>query len=261
MERPPAATLPGWTVLSLRPHGGHAGLRAASRRAGARFLALSPLRIALLEDADARQALAACLRCPIIVVTSANAVRAATRLARLPMRRRWIAVGAGTAAALRRAGLGQVQWPQRADSEGLLAMPALREVAGIEIGLLTGRGGRGLLAPALAARGARVRRADAYLRQPMAIPGTAWQRLRLAVADGQLLLPLTSGEAWAAFQPQLPPDLRQPLLGARVVAPGPRLAALARQAGFADVRIAAGPRPAQLLSAGATMPSPSKGAA
>ena len=93
-------------------------------------------------------------------------------------------------------------------------------------------------------------RADVYARQAVAIRPSDWRRLRDALACGQrLLLPITSGEAWQAFASQVPGDLAGPLRQARVVVPGTRLQTLARAAGFSDVRVAAGPRPAQLLAA------------
>lgn len=243
--------LAGWTVLSLRPQDGHGGLRTAASRLGAGFIAAAPLRIVSLDNPPARTALAAALRCPCIVVTSPNAVRHATRLARLPRTREWVAVGAASAAALRRLGIARVVTPPRADSEGLLAMPQLSGLRGAgAVGLLTGRGGRGLLQPALEARGVTVQRADVYARVPAKVAPAAWRRLRAALADGRrIVLPLTSAEGWAAFAEQLPADLHEALHDARVVVPGARLEALARRSGFADIAVADGPHPAQLLAA------------
>ena len=55
------------------------------------------------------------------------------------------------------------------DSEGLLELPALQELAGIDVGLVTAPEGRGLLAPALRERGAELLRADVYVREPIAL--------------------------------------------------------------------------------------------
>ena len=162
-----ATTLPlhGWTVLSLRPRGQHAGLRAACARLGAGMLALSPLAIQASVDPAARHALAAAFAGDIVLFTSPNAVRAALALHGFAPRRSQtvLAVGDGTRRALRRAGIA-ADSPQRMDSEGMLAMPALHAVAGRRIGLVSGDGGRDLLAPALRLRGAEVRRADVYAR-------------------------------------------------------------------------------------------------
>lgn len=235
------------TVVSLRPVGDHAAMRRAAR--GLRVLALSPWRIAVRDDAGTRRALRAALAADRVVATSPAAVRAAAALA--PLRRRrgqaWYAIGAATAAALRRAGVDDVHAPERMDSEGLLALASLQDVAGRRIGLLTAPGGRDRLAPALAARGAQVRRADVYARVPTT-PG-AGVLARLRAIDGPLVLPVSSGEALQRILAAVPDDVAARLRAARVIAASARLAALAREAGCIDVRIAAGPRPGQLLAA------------
>ncbi|WP_240096584.1 uroporphyrinogen-III synthase [Thermomonas flagellata] len=245
---PPAAR---WTVLSLRPAGQHAGLRRAAARAGGRLLALSPLAIVPAGEAAVRAALAQALACPRVVVTSANAVAAAAALAPLRARRGqvWLAVGSSTRRALARIGIPALA-PQRMDSEGLLALPALQDVAGLHIGLLTGRGGRDRLLPALRARGAIPVRADLYARQPRMIPARRWQALRAAwVPPVPLWLALSSAEALQAWQAQLPPDLAARLPQLPVVAASARLAEVARAAGFTRLAVAAAPTPPALVQA------------
>src|SRR5689334_16436748 len=157
---------PSWYVISLRPRGDHAAMRRAARRYGAGLIALSPWRIVLRDDERARADLRAALAASRVVFTSPAAVRAARSLqAFTPLpRQSWCAVGSGTAAALTRSGVAEVQAPSRMDSEGLLALPALQDVAGTSIGLVTAPGGRGEISPALQARGATVIRADVYSR-------------------------------------------------------------------------------------------------
>ena len=242
------ASLTGWYVISLRPPGQHDGLRRAAAARGARVLALSPLRIAVRDDAATRAALRAALAAKRVVFTSPNAVRAAAALQPLRVRRgqAWLAVGAGTAAALRRAGVASVAHPARMDSEGLLALPALRDVHGADVGLVTAPGGRDRIAPALRARGATLVRADVYARERRPPAPAAIARLR--ALDAPLLLALTSAEALAA----LPPDALGLVRRARVVAASERLADVARAAGFRDVVVAASARPADLVAAAAT---------
>lgn len=242
---PPTNVAP--TVVSLRPVGDHAAMRRAAR--GLRVVALSPWRIAVRDDADTRRALRDALAAEKIIATSPAAVRAAATLAPLRVRRgqAWYAIGTATAAALRRAGVGEVCAPERMDSEGLLALPALQDPAGCRIGLLTAPGGRDRLAPALAARGAQVLRADVYARVPTT-PGAA-VLARLRAIDGPLVLPVSSAEALQRILATVPDDIAARLRAARVIAASARLAALARDAGCHDVRVATGPRPAQLLAA------------
>ena len=63
---------------------------------------------------------------------------------------------------------------------------------------------------------------------------------------------MSSGEALQRVFEAAPEDIALRLRGARVLAASERLAALARTLGCDDVRIATGPRPAQLLAAAAT---------
>lgn len=242
-------SLAGWYVISLRPLGQHAGLRRAAAVHGAKLLALSPLRIEARADAATVAALRAALAADVVVFTSPNAVRAATGLQALRARRgqAWLAVGAGTAAVLRRAGIAHVDAPARMDSEGLLALPALQDVRGRTIGLVTAPGGRDRLAPALRARGAAVQRADVYVRIAIAPSPGALARLR--TLDAPLLLALSSGEALAHLLAAVPDDIRATLQAARILAASERLAGLARAQGFDDVTVAASARPRDLLLA------------
>lgn len=245
--------LHGWTVLSLRPRGQHAGLRAACARMGAGMLALSPLAIQAWSDAATRRALADAGACDIVVFTSPNAVRAAQALRDLAPQRPQavLAVGEGTRRALQRAGI-DASSPARMDSEGVLAMPLLQAVAGRRIGLVSGAGGRDLLAPALLARGADVLRADVYARAPVAIAASRWDAVAGAIeGGGKALLALSSGEALRMALAQCPAALAGRLRQVAVSAASTRLADVARQAGFARVAVAASARPAALLRAAA----------
>ncbi|MFD0725171.1 uroporphyrinogen-III synthase [Lysobacter brunescens] len=226
-------------------------MRRAAAAHGLRVLALSPWRIAVRDDPDTRRALRAALAADIVIATSPAAVRAASTLATLRARRgqAFCAVGSATAEALRRAGIDRIHAPERMDSEGLLALDVLQPVRGLVVGLLTAPGGRDRIAPTLRARGASVHRADVYAREPIAPSPRALAQLR--AFDGPLLLPVSSGEALTTILAAVPDDISARLRGARILAASERLAALAREAGCADVRIADGPRPAQLLACAA----------
>jgi uroporphyrinogen-III synthase len=236
-------------VLSLRPSGGHAPLRRAAAAHGARLLALSPWRLQRLHDDATRAAVAAACAAPWLLATSPEAVAAAHALQPLPRGRRWLAIGSGTATRLRRLGIAEVTQPERMDSEGLLALPLLQDVRGRDIGLLTGRGGRDALAPALQARGARVRRADVYARIARPLPARALHAL--CALEAPAWLALSSGGALQQLLATLPGEARAPLLRARVVAASTRLAQLARASGFDEVIVAASARPRELMAAAA----------
>lgn len=239
-----------WYVISLRPRGEHAALRRAAGRLGAGLIALSPWQLRDRDDDATRDALRNALAAPRVMVTSPAAVRAAARLQ--PLRARpgqsWFAVGAGSAAALRRAGIDEVFAPTRMDSEGLLDLPGLQRIQGSTLGLLTAPGGRGALPPALQARGARVVRADVYERVPIAPSPRAIAALRAPAAP--LVLALSSGEALQRVLAQLPTDTLARLRTAKVVAASERLADLARGLGFGGgILIAHGPRPRDFIAA------------
>jgi len=91
------------------------------------------------------------------------------------------AVGSGTRRALQALGAHEVLAPETgADSEALLALPELHEVAGKRILIVRGEGGRELLADTLAARGARTEYLECYRRMlphaDMAPLIAAWDR-------------------------------------------------------------------------------------
>ncbi|HSD17398.1 MAG TPA: uroporphyrinogen-III synthase [Thermomonas sp.] len=248
-----ASPLAGWTVVSLRPRDQHAGLRAAAARAGARLLALSPLAVETRTDAASRHALREALAADLALFTSPNAVRAAAALQRLANARGrpLLAVGDGTRRALQRLGVDAMS-PTRMDSEGLLAMPALRDIAGRRVGLVTAPGGRNRLVPSLRARGAEVRRADVYDRTPLVIAAARWRALAAVLGTPEhVVLALSSTEALDAMLRQRPAHLAQPLRPIAVSAASDRLAQAARDAGFRRIAIAADARPATLLRAAA----------
>lgn len=238
---------PEWYVISLRPSGQHASLRRAAARHGAGLIALSPWRLQVRDDDTSRAQLQAALSAPRVVFTSPAAVRAAARLQSLRAAKPqiWCAVGAGTAHALRRAGIEAVQAPQRMDSEGLLALPALVAIAGLRVGLVTAPGGRGTLLPALQARGAEVLRADVYERVPVPPSPRAIAALRGLALPAVLLV--SSGEALQRTLAALPDEVAARLRRTSVVVASERLATLAREHGFADIHAARSPRPGDLL--------------
>lgn len=238
-------------MLSLRPVAQHRSLRRAAARHGARLLALSPWILQTQDDPATRKALHAALAGDCVVFTSPAAVRAAVALRPLHVRpgQSWFAVGAGTAAALRRAGIGGAIAPTRMDSDGLLALPGLQQVGRRRIGLVTAAGGRDVISPTLQQRGARLLRADVYARIAIAPSPRAVKTLRGLQAPAWLLL--SSGAALDHLLASLPADAIDALRRARVVAASERLARLARARGFTRITQAASALPHELVAAAA----------
>jgi len=244
-------TIPtGWTLISLRPQGQHAGLRQAAARLGGATVALSPWRLQRLQGAAVEQRLNRALSCARVVFTSPAAVAAAAALQHLTAAQRgpWLTVGEGTARALHAQGITDVHAPQRMDSEGLLGLPVLDDVGGTDIGLVTAPGGRGLIAAQLEAAGARIIRADIYRRVPLVIPRR--KLARLARSGTPWLLAVSSGEALQRFWQQLSPGWQQRLCEqAIVLAASERLAEQARALGLARVVHGEGPTVTQMTAA------------
>lgn len=75
-----------------------------------------------------------------------------------------IAIGKGTASALAKQGMTQIQMPAIADSEHLLDLPALQNIQNQTLLLITGEKSRPLLETALSQRGADIRKVVVYRR-------------------------------------------------------------------------------------------------
>jgi len=250
MNRPayvPADTV--WHLISMRPQGQHDTLRSAAARLGARTLALSPWRLQMRTDEATRAQLNAARDYDRVVFTSPAAAEAAGRLLRLAELRPGsvVAVGEGTARALRRYGALDVQAPNRMDSEGLLALPAMQQLRGLRVALVTAPGGRGVIAAQINARGASLQRIDVYERVPLPVSKATLARLQ--ALPQPYVLALSSGEALQSVLPHLPAALLQQWQQAPVVAASERLAELAAELGFCKLHVAAGPLPGQLASA------------
>lgn len=150
-------------------------------------------------------------------------------------RTRLAAVGEGTAAALRNGGATEVITPAHgADSEALLATPALRDVAGCRVALFSGVGGRELLATELAARGAKVDVVPCYER---ARPDTPTAPVRARIAAGTLAaITATSSEGVRNLHAMLAADAAA-LAAIPHVVPHERIALAARECGAGTVRV------------------------
>lgn len=186
--RPVACDLGGAGVLVTRPAHQAEPLCRLIEAHGGRTVRFPAIEIREpCAPAETRAMLAALDTYDLLVFVSANAV--SRTLAMLPPgirpkggAQRLVAVGEATARALRECGLavGVVPESGRYDSEGLLALPALQDMAGRRVLILRGESGRELLAAELRHRGAEVDYAEVYRRAlPEVDPGPllgAWDR-------------------------------------------------------------------------------------
>lgn len=245
----PSDDLRDWTLIGLRAADQQAPLRRTARRHGAAFLSLPALRLLPAEDGDAaRAALQRALDCPVCLFTSPAAVRFAAGLRDLRgFSGTALALGSGTANALRRAGVAEVRTPASGmRSEDVLALPPLHPPPA-QVGLVTAPGGRGVLAATLAQRGAQVRVAEVYRRLPAALSARARHGLRQLRQPAALLL--SSGEALQHLLAQLDAEESTRLRSAWAISASPRLDALATRLGFTRRIAAASTLPADQIAA------------
>lgn len=105
----------------------------------------------------------------LAIFISPNAVNKAMNLIKsrreLPATLKIAAIGRGSSKELKHFGVTEIIAPSaRFDSENLLEMPQLQNVAGKRIAIFRGDGGREVLGDTLTARGARIEYAECYRR-------------------------------------------------------------------------------------------------
>ncbi|HWR95636.1 MAG TPA: uroporphyrinogen-III synthase [Arenimonas sp.] len=252
---PEPKPLAGWTILSLRPQNQHAPVRRAAAHWQARAIALSAFRLAPSVNTDE---LADVLACGLRIATSPAAARLAGQQAELGGD--WLAVGAGTARELFRAGARAVQVPQPQTADGLLALQALQRVRGRRIGLLTAPDGRGLLEESLAARGATLRLAHVYRREPVALSGRHLAGIDALGSHAAVLV--TSQKAFGHIWAQLDASRRRKFKSLICVASSTRLVEYLKALGLTRVICSDSTLPQRQLSAlaHAAMPLKKSGA-
>lgn len=240
--------LHGRCVVITRPVGCAAALVHGVRAAGGVPVLLPGMALRGASDAAAaRIELLAALGDELVLFTSPAAVRFAARLAPLRTHAEVLAVGQGTARALRQRSISVPLVPSRQDSEGLLGHPKLAAVRGRRVALVGAPGGRGVLRRELICRGADLREVHVYRRVPA--------RLDRRHFDAVLSLPpsacvlLSSAEALRNLRQQLPRAALARWLATTAVVSSERLAEAALDTGFAHVVQAASALSADLLTA------------
>jgi uroporphyrinogen-III synthase len=236
--------LAGRRVVVTRPAGQAGHMAALIRAAGGEPLLFPALEIfdtpetpqlrALIERLDAFD---------IAIFISANAVSRALALVRA--RRAWppamrvATVGRGSERELQRHGFAAVIAPrERFDSEALLDLPELKQVAGRRVVIFRGEGGRELLGDTLVARGAEVEYAECYRRgRPQADPAPLLERCARQELDA---FTVTSSEGLANLRDMLGEPGRSCLERTPLFAPHERIVAAARALGVRTVVLTAG---------------------
>ena len=233
----------GPVVIVTRPVAQAEGLIARLQAVGVESRALPLLHIEFTQaEDDAHEALAAVADADLWIFTRANAVQALGARPPAAWPARIAAIGAATAERLAALGLDAWVPAEGSRSEDLLADARLTDLQDAYVVLIGGEGGRGMLAPALEARGARVTVLALYRRVPSTPDAEA---LASAQRDGTLIH-FTSAAAM---------DQWKALAGEAAFAPdwwviSPRLAEHARTLGYPRTpRVLAGPRDEDLVQA------------
>ena len=178
----------------------------------------------------------------LAIFISPNAVNKAMNLIKarraLPPHLQLAAIGRSGVRELRHFGVPSVIAPAaRFDSEALLELPALRDVAGKRIVIFRGDGGRELLGDTLTARGAAIEYAECYRRGRPQLDATpllkAWARNEVHAITGSSSEGLRNlydlvgklGQSWLKKTP--------------LFVPHPRIGQAARELGLATVVLTA----------------------
>jgi uroporphyrinogen-III synthase len=204
---------------------------------------LSPAQRQMLLDMDHFQH---------VIFISANAVRFGMALVddywpQLPLGINWYAVGAATAERLLQFQIHAITPGSNMSSEGLLALPYLRNVEGQRVLIIKGEGGRDALRTELSQRGALVDELACYRRRVPDVPeGALAQQITQWEID---VIMLSSGESLANLLLLLSPAETTKFKPVGLVVPSERVADLARQAGFEHIVTAANASDTAMLRA------------
>lgn len=226
-----SGSLSGLRVLVTRPAHQAGPLCRAIEAAGGHALHQPLLKMAAPNDlAAAELGLAQAADAQDLIFTSANAVDWAWQL--VPSwspQGRAFAVGLGTARALEQRLRRDVRIPA-ADysSEGVLALPEMQQPQGRTISLITGEGGRGMMADVLPQRGAQVQVVAVYRRETLPL---ARHRLSALLSEADVIF-VSSGGSLQHLVDITPIGQRKSLFKLQLVVSSSRVLKLALELGF-----------------------------
>lgn len=225
--------LAGRTILVTRPAHQAAALVSMIGAAGGTAFEFPALEIEAVALDELTGALTQLNAADIAIFISPNAAQfGMAAIHTLPAAIQVFAVGPGTTRALQAHGLDNIITPDGQDSEALLALPQLADVAGKRVVIVRGVGGRALLADTLHSRGAQVDFMECYRRvcpRTDAAPLLArWQ------AGGIDAVTVTSAETLHNLAVLLGESGRPLLLRTPLFAPHEKIADAARRFGIAQ---------------------------
>lgn len=236
------ASLAGLKILVTRPRDQALPLAQMIESAGGKALLFPLLDIAPVLDADAlQQQISHLPQANLAIFISPNAVQygmKALAAAGISIKAaenaglKIATVGPGSAKALRELGVDNVLVPTaRFDSEGLLALPELQDIAGWRVMIFRGDGGRELLGDTLKAHGASVEYVSCYRR------GKPQQPASCLLNELPDAITVTSSEALAYLWQMLDVPVLAKICDIPLFLPHPRIAALAKTQGWQQIHL------------------------
>lgn len=191
-------------------------------------------------------------RAQIIIAVSKHAVQCAQKIlasnqASWPKQAIYLAVGQKTAHYLSKCAQQKVHYPQVSDSEHLLRLPVLHNVQRQNVLILRGNGGRELIKDALVRRGAKVHYSETYKREFIPFDPVSCISLWKAQQINQIIV--TSGEQLDYLCSQLTSEQLTWLNQQELYIPSQRIADIAVQKGFTQVRCTGSASNKELLAA------------
>jgi uroporphyrinogen-III synthase len=226
-------------IVITRPREQAADLAKHIEQLGGRPVLFPLLEIeAVADDHLLREQISRLGQANLAIFISPNAVRygmaAILASGELPPALKIATVGQSSAKALHELGVANVIAPaERFDSEGLLALAELQNVAGKRVMIFRGDGGRELLGDTLKARSAAVEYITCYLRSKPA------QDAAILLDPLQDALSVTSSEALRYLWDMLEEAGRARLAAVPLFVPHARIAELAKQQGWQQVIVTA----------------------
>ena len=229
--------LAGLKIVVTRPRDQAVQLAHRIERAGGTVLLFPLLDLAAAQNPQALQEqISRLAQFDLAIFVSPNAVHygiaAIRKEGKLPAKLKIAAIGQGSAKALRELGISSVIVPtERFDSEGLLSVPELQNVAGWRVMIFRGDSGREVLGDTLRERGATVEHAACYQRSK------PHQDVWLLLDAAPDVISVSSGEAldnlWQILGNQAQHISRDTILFVQ----HPRIAELAVRQGWSQVQL------------------------
>lgn len=255
------AALNGLRVLIPRPARQQDPLVAMLRDLGCRTFVLPVMEIRPSQSPGLASRLQSELDgADMAIFISGNAVSCCVDLlsqvgGSLPEQIAYFAVGRTTAERLANHGCHAVFPQDKANSEGLLELESLQQVAGKKILICRGEGGRDKLRVGLEERGAEVSYLDLYRRVPSRQFAGALNDL--IQSDGVDAIIVHSGDVLAALLDCLEGDSREKVRHLRFVVPAQRIAEMLAEKGVTSAIVAVNALPGKIAEAlvGATLGS------